>query len=141
MRTTVDVFPHDQAVLAALRTIGRPVGFAVAPEGALEAITQPPYTGPDYLILYPLNTGRNGGLSDPYDEAELIYQVTVVGRLADGVRWLVDQIEPALLGLSVPGRSVAWVQPDDDSGVRPDFDTKPPVLVATPRFRIKTVPT
>ena len=141
MRTTVDVYPHDKAVLAALATIGKPVGFALAPEGALDAITKPPYAGPDYLILYPLNTGRDGGLADPYDEAELIYQVTVVGRTAAGVRWLVDQIEPALLGVSITGRSVAWVQPDDDSGVRPDFDTKPPVLVATPRFRIKTVPT
>lgn len=141
MRTTVDVFPHDQAVLSALESIGHPVGFALAPEGALEAITKPPFSGPDYLILYPLNTGRAGGMADPYDEAELIYQVTVVGRLAAGVRWLVDKIEPALLGVEIPGRSVAWVQPDDDSGVRPDFDTKPPVLIATPRFRIKTVPT
>lgn len=138
MRTTVDVFPHDQAVLDALRTIGRPVGFALAPDGALEGVRT--RTGPDYLVLYPLNTGRAGGLADPYDEAELIYQVTAVGRTAAGVRWLVDQIEPALLGVTIPGRSVAWVQPDDDSGVRPDFDTTPPVLIATPRFRIRTVP-
>lgn len=138
MRTTVDLLPHDKAVKAALETIGKPVGFAVAPAGALKAVQD--RTGPDYLVLYPLNTVRDGSLGDPYSDAELIYQVTVVGRTAEGVRWLVDQIEPALLGVTVTGRVVTQVRPEDDSGVRPDFDTDPPVLIATPRFRLETVP-
>lgn len=138
MRTTVDLLPHDLAVKAALETIGKPVGFAQAPAGALEGVRT--RSGPDYLVLYPLNTVRDGNLGDAFTDAELIYQVTVVGRTAAGVRWLVDQIEPALLGVTVADRAVTMVRPEDDSGVRPDFDTDPPVLIATPRFRLYTVP-
>lgn len=144
MRSTVDLLPHDLAVIAALETIGKPVGFAAAPPGALEAVQNG--TGPDYCILYPLNTLRGGtdlslsSLADPFTDAELIYQITCVGRLAAGVRWLVDRIEPALLTVEIPGRSVVQVRPEDDSRVSPDFDVDPPVFSSTPRYRITTVP-
>jgi len=138
VRSTVDVYPHDMAVIEALETIGHPVGFGQAPPGALEGVVK--RTGPDYLVLYPLGSARDGNLGDPWTDAALTYQVTVVGRTAPGVRWLLDKIEPALLAVAVPGRAVRSVTPEDDSGVRPDFDTDPPVLIATPRFRILTVP-
>lgn len=138
MRTTVDLLPHDLAVIAALETIGKPVGFAAAPTGALEGVQNG--TGPDYMILWPLNTVRDGNLGDPYPDAELIYQITCVGRLAAGVRWLVDQVEPALLTVAVAGRAVTQVRPEDDSGVRRDDDVEPAVFLATPRYRLSTVP-
>lgn len=137
-RSVVDILPHDLAVVTALQTIGKPVGFAEAPAGALEGVRL--RTGPDYMVLYPLNGQRDGSLGDPYTDAELIYQVTVVGRLASGARLLLDNIESALLGVSITGRAVLQVIPEDTGAVRPDTSVTPAVFVATPRFRIVTVP-
>jgi hypothetical protein len=138
-QSTVDLLPHDLAVVDALETIGKPVGFAAAPAGALAAVQNK--TGPDYLILWPLTTSRDGTLGDPYTDAEPVYQITCVGRSAAGVRWLVDQIEPALLTVSVTGRAVIQITPEDGGQVRRDDDVEPPVFIATPRYRISTVPT
>lgn len=138
-QSTVALLPHDQAVIAALQTIGKPVGFGAAPAGALTAVQNK--TGPDYLIVYPLTALRDGGLGDPYTQAELTYQITCVGRLAAGARWLVDQVEPALLAVAITGRSVIQIIPEGGGQVRPDLDVTPPVFIATPRYRIRTVPT
>ncbi len=138
MTTVVNLLPHDLAVIAALQTIGKPVGFAEAPAGALAGVQA--RTGPDYVIAYPLQSQRDGTLGDPYSDADLVYQFTCVGRLAAGVRWLVDQIEPALATVAITGRAVLQVVPEDGGQVRPDFDLDPPVFIATPRFRISTTP-
>lgn len=138
-QSTVAVLPHDLAVKARLETIGKPVGFAAAPAGALEGVQK--RTGPDYMILYPMNVDRDGSLGDPYTQADLLYQVTCVGQLAAGARYLVDRIEPALLALTITGRTVIQIVPEDGGQVRPDFDVDPPVFIATPRYRIRTVPT
>ena len=137
--TIVQALPHDLAVIAALQTLGKPVGFAEAPDGALEAVQAG--TGPDYLILWPLNSLRDGSLGDPYSDGEFVYQITCVGRLAAGVRYLVGQLESALAGVSITGRSVLQIIPEDDGGVRPDTDVTPPVFIATPRWRLSTTPT
>ncbi len=139
MTTIVALLPHDLAVIAALQTIVMPVGFAEAPAGALAGVQA--RTGPDYIIVYPLQAQRDGTLGDAFSDAELVYQFTCVGRLASGVRWLVDQIEPALASVAITGRAVLQVIPEDGGQVRPDFDLDPPVFLATPRFRLVTVPT
>lgn len=139
-RSVVDLYPHDQAVLTALETIGKPVGFAEAPAGALEGVQEG--TGPDYLVVFPLPSGlRDGNLADPYTDADLVYQITCVGRLASGARWLVSRVETALLGATITGRAVLQVIPEDPGAVRADTDVEPAVFIATPRFRIQTVPT
>lgn len=137
MTTIVKPLPHDLAVIAALETTGKPVGFAEAPAGALEAVQD--RSGPDYMVLYPLNSVRDGSLGAPYSDAELAYQVTCVGRLASGVRYLVGLLEPALAGIAVAGRSVTVI-PEDDGAVRPDTDVTPHVFIATPRFRLASTP-
>ncbi len=137
-QSTVALLPHDLAVVAALVTIGKPAGFAEAPAGALAAVQAK--TGPDYSIAYPLSTVRDGSLADPFADVGLAYQLTAVGRSVAGVRWLVGQYEPALLAVSIAGRSVTQVIPEDGGQVRPDLDLTPPVFLATPRYRICTVP-
>lgn len=140
MTTIVQPLPHDLAVIAALGTIAgsHPVGFAEAPDGALEAVQA--RSGPDYYILYPLNSGRDGSLGDPFADADFHYQITCVGRLANGVRYLAGQLEAALAGVSIAGRVVLQVEIEDDGAVRPDNDVTPPVFIATPRVRLSTVP-
>lgn len=138
-RSVVALLPHDLAVIDAVEAIGKPVGFAEAPAGALEGVRT--RTGPDYVIVYPISGVRDGSLGDPFTDADLVYQFTCVGRLASGARWLVDRIETALLSLAITGRVVTQVVPEDGGQVRPDEDVDPAVFVATPRFRISSVPT
>lgn len=135
--TPVEILPHDLAVMAALETIGRPVGFAAAPPGALEGVRS--RDGEDYIVLYPISGLRDGSLADDND-VELVYQTTIVGQAPEGVRWLIDQIESALAGVTIAGRSVLKVSADDIGAVRPDEDVQPPVFIATPVWRIGTTP-
>lgn len=139
MRTIVEPLPHDLAVVAALETIGKPVGFAQAPAGVLGTNGVPTE---DYLVLYPIGGGqRDGTLNDPYDEAGFVYQTTVVGRMPEGVRWLTGQIEEALLGVTVAGRVISQVIPEDLEGVFADRDVGPPhPFYSTPRWRLRSVP-
>lgn len=139
MRTIVEPLPHDLAVVEALETIGAPVGFAAAPTGSLNADGRPTV---DFLTLYPIGGGqRDGSISDPYADVELVYQVTVTGRLPEGVRKLAGQIEPALLAVTVPGRRVTFVRPEDLEGVFADRDVGPPhPFYSTPRYRLGTTP-
>lgn len=137
--TVVLPLAHDLAVIAALETTTRPVGFAEAPDGALEAVQGRP-VGPGYFIVYPVQGGgRDGSLADPFADAELVYQITTVARTAQEVRWLVGLIEPALAGLEVDGRVVWQVEPED-GGVLLDRDVDPPVFYSTPRFRLRSSP-
>lgn len=145
MVTTVELLPHDKAVKAALEAItgDHPVGFAQTPDGALEGVQN--RTGPDYMVVWPISGLRDGSLEDPFADVDLVYQISCTGRDGDGVRWLVDHIAPALAALTIPGRSVMQVTPDDDGAVRLDQDIRPEldgpgVNVATPRYRISTTP-
>lgn len=109
------------------------------PPGALNALVNG--TGPGYCIVYPLAGGsRDGTAKDPWVDWELVYQVTCVDRGPEGVRWLVDQLEPALATLTVPDRKILWIRPQP-SGVWEDPDTaNPSLFFSTPSFRIKTTP-
>lgn len=149
MRTYVEPLAHDKGVIAALESIPptgddpprpHPVGFARAPTGALQAVLDG--TGADYLVLHPLpGSTLDGPSGDPYADADLSYQITCVGRTATGVRWLVNQLEPALRTLQIPGRGVKRISMEDLGAVRPDEDTRPPTFIATPRCLIRTGPT
>lgn len=139
MRTIVEPLPHDLAVVAALETIGKPVGFGHAPDDALDSDGLPTE---DYIALYPIGGGRRDGpMNDPYADAQLVYQTTIVGRLPAGVRWIAGQIEAALLGVTVTGRVISEVVPEDLEGVFADRDVGPPhPFYSTPRWRLRTVP-
>lgn len=131
---------HDQAVRDAVATIGRDTGLAKAPAGALDALLAG--TGNGYYIVYPIAGGnRDGGAADPYADIELHYQITCVDRGPEGARWLADQIEDVLASVSIPNRSVMWVNPTSPSGVWRDDDTAAqPLFFSTPSYRIKTTP-
>lgn len=129
---------HDKAVRDALEPIGRSVGLAIAPEGALDALLNS--NGKGYYIVYPIAGGnRDGSVEDPYADIELHYQITCVDRGPEGSRWLSDQVEARLLSVAVPNRSVMWVTPTSPSGVWRDDDTAAkPLYFSTPSYRIRT---
>lgn len=137
MRTVLEYLPHDLAVLSAIQTIG-PADLGRAPANALNDRGQ---VVADYLIVYPINVTRDGSNADPYADAWFDYQVTVVGRLPAGVRDRVSQIEPALLTVSIPDRTVMHVEPIGGSRIDIDRDVGPPhPYFATPIFRLSTTP-
>lgn len=137
-RTVVAPLPHDLAVKAALETTGKPVEIGRAPEGALAGVLN--RTGPDYVVIWPENTVRDGSLADPYADATFVYRLTIVGRQAQGVRDLLGDIEPALLGATVADRVVTHVEVEFGA-VTEDRDVGPPHPVyATPTVRLSTTP-
>ncbi len=140
MRSAVELLPHDQAVKSALLTIGVPVGFVEAPAGALDGVLSG--AGPDYIVMFPISGGsRDGSISDPYADAEIVYQITVVGQLPEGVRHIVGQLEPALVGAAVTGRRVLMVEPQAPGAVLVDRDVGPPhPFYGTAIFRLHTTP-
>ena len=123
MRTVVRPLPHDLAVVAALETVGRPVGYGNAPANALTTSGLP---ATDYLVIYRVGGQRSGTLNDPFSDAVLTYQINAVGRLPDGVAWLLGQVEQALLGAAIVDRVVTRVEPVAEQGPQADRDVGPP---------------
>jgi hypothetical protein len=126
---------HTAAVIAKLAAAGLDVGDGVAPGG-----DTPPEK---YVVVYPLPGGsREGTLAGPWDDAELVYQLTCVGITRLQAEWVRDKAEAAMLtGLTVTGRNIALVRPDEgDSGTYRDDTQTPPLYYATPRYRIYTTP-
>lgn len=146
MTITVDLEVHDRAVKERLTEAlsPRPVEIARAPSGALAALRQPD-PGPDYVVIYPLpggSRGRDSAIADPFADAELLYQFTIVARLPEAARDLVAKIEAALATVAVEGRHVVQVAPEGNPGVRPDESLgDPPVFFATPVYRLWTATT
>ncbi len=98
-----------------------------------------------YCIVYPLPGGMfDGSLGCPDDDASLIYQVTCVGADRPQCEWVADKANVTLLTrpyVTVAGRYVTRVQADmAGGGVRRDDTVQPPVFIATPRYRIDSVP-
>lgn len=128
--TVADVRVHTDAVIAALEAANLTVGDADA-----EGLTPP------YVVVYPIAGGEMfGSLDDPYEDADLLYQVTCVGRTREQAEAITNRAMALLNGFSVTGRSIALVSPEGTPGTRPDHDVDPPVFYSTPRFRIKTTP-
>lgn len=122
---------HTDAVIAAIETIGKPVGDADA-----EGLAAP------YFVVYGIPGGRRTGtLENPHEDSDIVYQVTCVGDTREQTEWLVDKAtETMLLGFVVAGRSITFVSTDDHPGVRPDRDASPPVFIGTPRFTVSSRP-
>lgn len=118
---------HTDAVIAALQAAGLSVGDAVAPEDT-----------PPYVVVYRVFDGRSGTLGAPDDDAAITYQITCVGGSRQQAEWLADEVaEKLATGLTVTGRSVPRIAPEDGSGaVFRDDDVTPPVFYCTPRFRV-----
>lgn len=121
---------HTDAVIAALEAVGLTVGDATA-----AGLTPP------YAVVYKIEGGEfAGSLQDPFEDADLVYQVTSVGRTREQAEWVADKAMVLLDGVTVNGRSIALVSPDGGPGVRRDDDVSPPLFYATPRFRLKSTP-
>lgn len=140
---------HTDALIAALEATSIAIGDANdrTVDGDLIGGWQGPPGESEfrpYAIVYPLPGGTfDGTLADPDDDADLLYQITCVGGTRQQCEWVADQIHDVLTDpgtVTVPGRSVVRVVPDMAGGVRRDDTVRPPVFIATPRFRLWTTP-
>ena len=125
---TPTIREHTDAVIAALEAEGLTVGNASG--DGLE---------PPYVVVYRIGGIRDGEASAPEDRAELVYQLTCVGAMAEAAEYLQDRAESAMRSLTVPGRAVrTWI--DSDGPVMRDDDLSPPLWYATPRWRVWSTP-
>lgn len=121
---------HTDGVIAALEAAGLTVGDGEAPSGS-----------PPYVNVHAIPGGRAfGSLEEPHEDAELVYQVTCVGTTREQAEWLADKSMVLLDGVTVDGRSIAFVELDSLPGSRRDTSVTPEVWQATPRFRLKSTP-
>jgi hypothetical protein len=129
--TVASVRTHTDAVVVALEAAGLSVG-----DGSGDGLSVP------YCVVYNISGGRmSGNLDDPFEDADLVYQVTCVGQTREQAEWVADKATVTLVnGLSVTGRSIVLVTPEGGPGTRPDRDVTPPVYFTTPRFTIKSTP-
>lgn len=129
---------HTDAVIAALEAAGLVVGDAEAPTDV------DPREDP-YVVVYPIagresfGTSRSGSLEEPFEDAELVYQVTCAGGSRKEVEWLADKVEVLLDGVTVAGRRI-HVVPEMNPGVTRTSNETPPIFEATPRYRLMSTP-
>lgn len=120
---------HTNGVIEALEALGLTVG-----DGTAAGLTAP------YAVVYALNPEFFGSLENPFEDGDLVYQVTCVGKTREQAEWVVDKAMALLDGFTVTGRSIAYVSVDGGPGTRPDYDVTPALFYSTPRFTIKTTP-
>ena len=139
----VSLQAHTSAVIDALRAAGLTVGDGIGSrwqDGGWQPLSVP------YVVLYAIPGGdRRGVLSDPWADAELVYQATSVHTGPDGARHQADRVEEVLVGapapFTVPGRSLPSCRPDPGGSEGRDDDTAgPPLFYVATRFRLKTTP-
>lgn len=133
------------AVLARLRTTAIPVGDARMPTGAgwQGGAGQSPFV--TYLVLYPINSLRQGPeapLSDRNAAPQWGYQVTSVGRDRRSAETASDIAAAALLAgppLDLgDGRSPVQLIHTSTAGVDVDESVSPPLFLGVDRYRLDT---
>ncbi len=129
---TVNERLHTDALITLLKAAGLTVGDAVAPNSA-----------PPYVIVYSLDSGRDGPVSAPHDDSRMGWQTTCVGSSREQAQWLIDKVEATVLPatLTVVGRFVGHAMREPGRGVGRDDNTGgPPRFFATPRWSMWSTP-
>lgn len=136
MSPLASIRDHTNAIVGVLKDLFEPFDMDVpVGRGSAEGLEVP------YVVVYNIpGGGMSGSLENPFEDADLVYQVTCVGKNQEQAEWLVDQVMVLVEGFEVEGRSIALVTPDGGPGVRPDKDETPPVFFSTPRFTVKSTP-
>lgn len=138
MTIYLDPLAHDDAVVAALVTTGKPVGYTKAPAGALDGVIN--RNGPGYYVVYPVDGGgRDGTAANPDDMAVLPYRIHCIDRDPRSAAGLARRAEQALPSLTVAGRHVMRVEPITRGAVR-EHDDLEGVFYAAPLWHIHTSP-
>lgn len=135
------------AILALARTSDIPIGDGEKSRGAADAgwqgaPGQSSFAG--YAVLHNVEGGRTyGPITDPNDDADMLYQITGVGstraqaeQVADDLRETLEMQYPQI----ADARDVMLITVDFLGGARRDDTVQPPVWITTDRFRVMTTP-
>jgi hypothetical protein len=101
MTATLFRGPLSQLLKTALESVGKPVGYAAAPQTKHGwGGNQPNAPGSEfipYLILQPLAANVSSGpLSEPQSEWQMPYQIQAFGISGKHTEWMADQARDAL---------------------------------------------
>ena len=148
---------HTTAVVDLLDTVKVKcfdAGFPDPAQGAGKGFGWQATPGASKFLPYRIVVSIPGGFFDgplgcPSDDASLIFQVTCVGATRGQCEAVADDTNTLLVEQQadfntptplIAGRYVTHVWFDMSGGVRRDDETQPPVFIATPRYRIDSVP-
>lgn len=129
---------HTSAVVAALEAAGIVTGDGAPPTVKYGA--QTPQTFTSYAVVYLLTETFDGSLGGPFDDAEMVWQVTCVAATRAECDSLVHAVNAALIGqtLTVSGRTVPQIRPVEGAPLTRREDDPPPAqtfrYVATPQY-------
>lgn len=131
--------PVTDALLVALRAIGRPVGDGVKPSSP----NPPPVSFYPYAVLYSGTVSMQGTLVDPNEDGVHRAQVTSIGRDRAGAEWMRDQVRTVLLDrtLDIDGHAVVWSELVTSQPTRRDDDVSPPVFYCVDIVDLLVTPT
>jgi len=101
MTATIARSPVTAAVVAALETIGKPVGDGVIPDASwIGQPMAPGSTFEPFLVSSELNAGSSWGpFSDPQADWQLPYLVESFGLSREQCSWMADKARGALLDM------------------------------------------
>jgi hypothetical protein len=131
--------PVTDAVLTAVRTLGRPVGDAVRPAGPTPA----PTSFYPYAVVYVGTTRIEGSLVHPKEDGLHRVQITCVGLTRQAAEALRDDVRALLLevdSLDIDGYVVVWTEHAGSPEVRRDDDTPPSVFSAVTVVNVFVTP-
>lgn len=131
--------PVTDAVLVALKTLGRPVGDHQRPAGP----TQPPASFFPYYVVYVGTSRMQGTLVAPKEDGLHRVQVTTVGRVRGGVEVARDEARSLLLdpaSLDIDGHAVVWTELAGGQPIARDDDVSPPLLYAVDVVNVFVTP-
>jgi hypothetical protein len=128
---------HTDAVIDKLEAAGLRVGNAEGKDASGNDLSDNMTTG--YAVVFRISGRMSGTLGALHDDADLVFQVTCVGKTAEQADWVVDKAMTLLSGVTITGR---YIIPfiDEAGSVRRDDSGPDTLFYATPRFRLVSVP-
>lgn len=131
MTTIAPQDPVIKGLLTALATVGFDVGDGRAPANP----------GTPYSVVYSLDdTNLDGPYNDWMADVTHNVQITTVGATPEQARLLQDKNRPAVMTMTVAGRSVALIRRIDGAGGERDPDLQPPLFYTVDIWEITTTP-
>lgn len=138
MSDVADVLPFTDALLAALKTIGRPIGDSAKPSSP----NPPPTSFYPYANLYVGTANLDGTLVHPNEDGVHVAQVTSIAKERRGAEWMRHRVREVVLAgdIDLGGYGVVWAELVTGQPVTRDDDVDPALFYAVDIFHLYVTP-